>query len=39
MRTILSVENRIAKLSQKPVENKNLIKKWQRILNKIKGIT
>lgn len=29
------IENRIARLSQKPVENANLINKWKRILRKM----
>lgn len=33
--TKLHVENRIRQLSRNPVENENLIKKWQRILRKI----
>lgn len=35
-RTIESIENRIAKLSQKPVENAKLINKWKRIYRKAK---
>lgn len=35
-RTIESVENRIAKLSQKPVENARLINKWKRIYRRMK---
>lgn len=31
----LHIENRIAKLKNNPIENANLIKKWQRKLNKI----
>ena len=30
----LHIENRIAKLNRKPVENAKLIKKWERLLRK-----
>ena len=32
--TLLEIENRIAKLKRKPVENNNLINKWERIKRK-----
>lgn len=35
-RTIESVENHIAKLSTNPVENEKIIKKWKRLLRKMK---
>jgi hypothetical protein len=35
-RTVESVENRITKLSTNPVENEKIIKKWKRLLRKMK---
>jgi hypothetical protein len=35
-KTVESVENRIAKLSTNPVENEKIIKKWKRLLRKMK---
>jgi len=35
-RTVEGVENRIAKLSTNPVENEKLIKKWKRLLRRMK---
>lgn len=32
---LLHAQNRIDKLSSKPIENANLIKKWKRILNNL----
>lgn len=34
MKTLLHIQNRIAKLKQNPVENTKLIKKWERIERK-----
>lgn len=34
--TRLHIENRISKLSQNPVENARLIKKWKRMLRRVK---
>lgn len=34
IKTKEKVENRIAKLKQKPIENAKLIKKWERMLKK-----
>jgi hypothetical protein len=36
-RTVQSIESRIAKLSTNPVENAKIIKKWQRILRRVKA--
>lgn len=33
------IENRIAKLNRKPVENANLVRKWQRKLRRLEGKT
>lgn len=33
--TKLHIENRIAKLKTNPVENANLIKKWERLLRRV----
>lgn len=35
--TKLHIENRIAKLKTNPVENANLIKKWERMLRRIEN--
>lgn len=35
-RNELYITNRIAKLRRKPVENANIIKKWERQLRKLK---
>lgn len=31
----LTIENRIAKLKNNPIENENLIRKWERLLRRI----
>ena len=35
--TKLYIENRIAKLKMNPTRNENIIRKWQRKLNKIEN--
>lgn len=35
--TKTQIENRIAKLKINPVENANLIKKWERMLRKVEN--
>lgn len=37
IRDKLYIENRIAKLSMKPTENANLIRKWKRKLRALNG--
>lgn len=37
-RSVQSIENRIAKLQTNPVENAKIIKKWQRILRRVKAV-
>jgi hypothetical protein len=36
-RSVQSIENRITKLQTNPVENAKIIKKWQRILRRVKA--
>lgn len=35
--TKTQIENRIAKLKTKPIENANLIRKWERLLRKVEN--